>query len=137
MSNKIDKVDKEKVKDAYTKGLVSLEVIKLKERPETTEEAEALYDKIVKHKTYLVDDLPDPYIIRLSYTENKSKLRSIDPDHMDEADQFEISESIQDILRENNFPVIKSKFPDKDKEANKEPILSLEDIKKKSKRKAK
>ena len=107
------KVNKEKTKAIYTKGLVSLEVIKLKEMPENVTEAEELYDSIVKHKTYLIDDLQEPYIIRLSYTENKSKLRSVDPEFIDDADKYELSESIQEILKENDFPVIKSEFPEK------------------------
>lgn len=106
-------VDKEKVKAVYTKGLVSLEVIKLKDTPEDLNEAEALYDDIVKHKTYLIEDLNEPYLIRLSYTENKAKLKSVDPEYLEEMDKFEISESIQEILKENDFPVIKSEFPDK------------------------
>jgi hypothetical protein len=105
-------VDKEKVKNIYTKGLVSLEVIKLKEMPASVEEAEGLYEEIVKHKTYLIDDLSDPYIVRLAYTENKSKLRSVDPDRLDDIDAFELGESIQEILKENGFPVIKSDFPE-------------------------
>jgi hypothetical protein len=105
-------VDKEKVKKVYTKGLVSLEIIKLKEMPADVQEAEELYEDIVKHKTYLIDDLTDPYIVRLAYTENKSKLRSVDPDRLDDIDAFELGESIQEILKENDFPVIKSEFPE-------------------------
>lgn len=132
MSKKVkDVVDKEKVKDAYTKGIVSLEIIKLKEQPASLEEAEKIYDKTVKVKTYLVDDLSDPYMVRLAYTENKAKLRSVDPDHMDEIDHFEMSETIQEILKENNFPVIKSEFPEKPKVE--EPILKIENLKKKGK----
>jgi len=107
-----NKIDKNKVKDVYTKGLVSLEVIKLKEMPANVKEAEELYNEIVKHKTYLIDDLTEPYIIRVAYTENKSKLRSVDPDRLDDIDAFELGESIQEILKENGFPVIKSDFPD-------------------------
>ena len=109
-------VDVNKVKDMYTKGIVSLEIIKLKEQPKDIEEAEKMYEDMVKIKTYLVDDLSAPYMIRLAYTENKSKLKSVDPDHMDEMDHYEISETIQDIFRENNFPVIKSEFPEKPEE---------------------
>ena len=109
---KITKIDKEKVKEVYTKGLVSLEVIKLRESPVDVKEAEELYTEIVKHKTYLIDDLADPYIIRLSFTENKSRLRSVDPDRLEDMDAFELGESIQEILKENGFPVIKSEFPD-------------------------
>jgi len=107
-----ESIDKEKVKDVYKKGLVSLEVIKLKEMPKNVEEAECLYDEIVKYKTYLVNDLSDPYLIRLAYTENKSKLKSIDPNHLDDIDAYELGESMQEILRENGFPVIKSAFPE-------------------------
>jgi len=106
------KINKEKVKDVYTRGLVSLEVIKLKEMPANVDEAETLYNDIVKHKTYLIEDLTEPYIVRVSYTENKSKLRSVDPDRLDDIDAFELGESIQEILKENGFPVIKSDFPE-------------------------
>jgi hypothetical protein len=50
-------------------------------------------------------------MVRLSYTENKSTLKSVDPEFIDDIDKFELSESIQDILRENGFPVIESNFP--------------------------
>jgi hypothetical protein len=39
-------------------------------------------------------------------------LRSVDPDRLDDMDAFELGESIQEILKENGFPVIKSEFPD-------------------------
>ena len=104
--------DKDKVKDIYKKGLVSLEVLKLKDMPETVEEAEEIYNEIVKYKTYLIDDLNEPYVIRLAYTENKSKLKSIDPNRLDDMDAYELGESIQEILKENGFPVIKSEFPE-------------------------
>jgi len=109
----IDKTTlKDNVKKVYRRGLVSLEVIKLKEMPADLKEAEELYEEIVKYKTYLIDDLSDPYLIRLSYTDDKSKLKSIDPNHLDDIDAYELGESIQEILRENDFPVIKSAFPE-------------------------
>jgi hypothetical protein len=111
MSKKL-KVDKERVKKVYKKGLVSLEVIRLKERPENEVEAEKLYDQIVKHKTFLINDLSFPCLIKLSYTDNKSKLRSIDPEYIDDIDKYELSESIQEILRDEGFPIIKSDFPE-------------------------
>jgi hypothetical protein len=110
------KINKEKVVNAYKRGLVSLEIIKLKKMPVDIEEAEKLYDDLVKHKTYLIDDLSEPYMIRLVYTENKAKLNSVDPDNISEGDQYELSESIQEILRENHFPVIESNFPQKKEE---------------------
>lgn len=100
----------EKAKEVYKKGLISLEILKLKELPESVEEAEKLYDETVKYKTYVIDDLSRPYMIRLAYTEDKSRMRTVDPEYLDEGDKYEISESIQDILRENGFPVVESAF---------------------------
>ena len=108
------KVDKEKVKAAYTRDLISLEILRTKKHFDSPEEAEKYYDKKVKHKTYIVDDLTQPYIIRIAYTESKKDIRSVDPEYIDEGDQYELSETIQDILRENMFPVIKSNFPQKE-----------------------
>ncbi len=110
---KSDEVDKEKVKAAYHNDVVSLEVLQIPNDVElkTIEEAEDYYAERVKHKMYLITDTQENYIIRLTYTEKKKELKSIDPDHMCEADEFEISETIQDILRENLFPIIESNFP--------------------------
>lgn len=112
-------VDKTKVKAAYNNDIVSLEILKVPATAElkTQEEAQAYYDERVNHRMYLVDDLEDNYIIRLSYTEKKQELKSVDPDHLQDADQFELSETIQEILRENLFPVIESNFPQQPKEA--------------------
>ncbi len=104
------KVNREKVKAAYNNDIISLEIIKTKEKLTTPEEAEAYYEERVQHKLYLIDDLGENYIIRLSFTEKKQELSSVDPEHIEEGDQYELSESIQDILRENLFPVIKSNF---------------------------
>jgi hypothetical protein len=110
------KVDKEKVKAAYTRGLVSLEILKAKKNFKDTQEAEEYYDEIVHHRTYLVDDLTEQYVVRLSYTDKKNKLNTVDPEQIPEIDQYELSETIQDILRENMFPVIKSNFPQKEED---------------------
>ena len=118
--NIVQSTELESAKNVYKKGVVSLEIIKLKDMPSSVEDAEKLYDEIVKSKTYLIDDLSQPYMVRLSYTENKSALRSVDPEHLNEGDQFELSESIQDILTENGFPVIKSDFPDAEKSSEEE-----------------
>ena len=107
-------MEAKKALDIYKKGLVSLEILKLKEMPETEEAAEELYNDLVQTKVYLIDDLEHPYVVRIAYTENKVKMRSVDPEHLPEGDQFELSESIQDILRENGFPVIESAFPQED-----------------------
>jgi len=102
---------KEKVKNIFTKGLVSLEILKLNKKPDTVEEAESLYDEIVKHKTFLIDDIEEPLVIRLSYTENKKSLSSVDPNFLSDMVRYEVSESIQDILRNEGFPIIESNFP--------------------------
>jgi len=107
-------MSKESALNAYKRGLISMEIIQLKEMPETPEEADKIYDEYVKHKTYLIDDLSKPYIVRLSYTEHKSKINSVDPDVIPEGDMYELSESIQDILKENHFPIIESNFPEKE-----------------------
>lgn len=111
-------VDKDKVKAAYSKEVVSLEILKVPATAEisTVGEAEEYYNERVNHKMYLVDDLVEKYVIRLSYTDKKQELKSVDPEHIGEADEFELGETIQEILRENLFPVIKSNFPQKPKE---------------------
>ncbi len=105
--------DKEKTKAAYNQDIVSLEILKVPATLDlkTVEEAEEYYNARVQTKMYLTDDLVDNYIIRLSYTDKKQELKSVDPEHIEEADEYELSETIQDILRENLFPVIKSNFP--------------------------
>jgi hypothetical protein len=105
---------KEKVKDVYNKGLVSLEILKLNKKIKTLEEAEKLYEETVETKTFLIDDLTsgEPYAIRLAYTTKKKNLKSVDPEFLDDSDKFELSESIQDILRNEGFPVIESNFPE-------------------------
>lgn len=105
------KIDKDKVKAAFQNDIISLEIMKTKEKLATPEEAEKYYNDRVQHKVYLIDDLEENYVIRLSFTEKKKELSSVDPEHIEEGDQFELSESIQEILRENLFPVIKSNFP--------------------------
>ena len=105
-------VDREKVKTAYTRQIISLEILKLKEMPDTVEQAEKLYDEVVTTRTYLIDDLASgtPYVIRVAHTDNKNQLKTVDPDHIEDCDVFEIQESIQDIYRELKLPIIKSNF---------------------------
>jgi xanthine phosphoribosyltransferase len=70
---------KEKVKAVYNNDLVSLEILKVKKTMHTPEEAEEYYNDRVKTKYYVIDDLDENYIIRLSYTEKKKELKSVDP----------------------------------------------------------
>ncbi len=107
--------DKTKIKAAYNNDIVSLEILKVPATAEikTVEEANEYYNERVNHKMYVIDDLVDNYIIRLSYTDKKQELKSVDPEHIEEADEYELSETIQEILRENLFPVIESNFPQK------------------------
>jgi len=104
-------IDKDKIKQVYKKGLVSLEIMKLKEGVETPEEAEVLYKKNVTDEYFVINDLSKPFMIKLSYTNSKQELRSVDPDSLNEADKYEISESIQEILKSGGFPIIDSNFP--------------------------
>jgi len=106
--------DLEKVKKIFTRGLVSLDILEVQEIPDSVEAAENIIDENVKYRTYIIDDCTKPYLIRLGYTDNKKVIHTVDPDFLDEGDKFEVSESIQDILRENDFPVIKSNFPTAD-----------------------
>ena len=110
---KITDQEKEKVKGVYNKGLVSLEILKVPREVTDIQAAEELYNETVKTKTFLIDDLPNTYVIRLAYTEKKNKLRSVDPEFLEEGEKFEISESIQEILKDEGFPVIDSNFPQK------------------------
>jgi len=105
-------IDQEKVDNVYTKNIVTLEILKLKTLPESSEEAQEIYDKLTTTKTYVIDDLSAPYVIRLAYTEKKTELKSIDPEFIPESDKYELSESIQEILKENGFPIIESNFPE-------------------------
>jgi len=120
-------VDKNKVKAVYRRDIVSLEILKTPEKLKTVEEAEAYYDERVQHKMYLIDDLESNYMIRLSFTEKKKELSSVDPEHIPEIDGFELSESIQEILKENLFPVIKSNFPERPATEQATPINNIED----------
>lgn len=103
----------EKKLEKLKRGLVSLEILKVPKNTKSLEEAEEVYDKLVTHKSYFIDDLSRPYLIKLAYTEDKSKIRNTDPETIDDGDVYELTESIQEILRENLLPVIKSQFPEK------------------------
>ncbi len=122
-------VNKERARAAYNNDIVSLEIMRVPATADlkTTEEAEAYYNERVNHKMYLVDDLEDNYIIRLSYTEKKQELKSVDPEHLQDADQYELSETIQEILRENLFPVIESNFPKEKETETKAKAINNED----------
>lgn len=95
------------------KSLVALEVLQLPESVRTEEEIREYYDKHVNVSTYLIEDTTVPYVIRIA-TANKKRVKALNPEQLPEIDSYEISESIQDILRDNGFPVFKHKFPDKD-----------------------
>lgn len=94
------------------KSLVTLEVLKMPDELDTIEEIEEYYNKHVTTKTFLIEDTPEPYVIRIS-TAHKKHVKSLDPEFLPEMDAYEISESIQEILREEGFPIFKHKFPEK------------------------
>ncbi len=93
------------------KSLITLEVLQMPEDLETEEEIMEFYDKNVITKTHLISDTSVPYVIRVS-TADKRQVRSLDPEYLPEMDAYEISESIQDILRDEGFAVHKHKFPE-------------------------
>ena len=95
--------------------LIDLEVLGIPDK--TVEELQEMgIDKIkslIKRRTtekyYLIDDTSKPYIVKI-VTSKPEKLRSFEPELLPNGDDFEIMESIQEILKENNVPVYKSDF---------------------------
>lgn len=94
-----------------TKSLISLEILEIPQDLNTVEEVEAHYDEMVEFKTYLIDDTTRKYGIRLAVGKKKF-ISATNPEMIPESDTYEISESIQDILRENNLPVFTHSFPE-------------------------
>jgi len=93
-------------------NLISIEVLRKPDEVNTSEEAEEFYKNNTEVKNYLILDTEKKYIIRLT-TAKKGIIQSVDPDYIPGGDMYEVSESIQDILKENGFPVFKYKFPER------------------------
>jgi len=116
VTNELTDKEKEIIEKTYKKALISLEILQLGEKPNSVEDAEKIYDELVQHKTFIIDDLSRNYVIRLSYTDKKSSINSVDPDVIPEGDMYELAESIQEILKAEGFPVIESNFKIKEDE---------------------
>jgi len=109
---------KEEIQKAFgEKGLISIEVLRKPEGVNSPKEAEEFYQKNVEIKNYLILDTEKEYVIRLTMSK-KGVLQSVDPDLLPGGDVYEVSESIQEILRENGFPVFNYKFPNKPEDEN-------------------
>jgi len=92
------------------KELVSLEILTF------SEDVTGYSEKQLKEKYHsfketftLIDDLSQPYVIRTVVGEHKD-IRSLEPEMIPECDRFEVSESVQSILKDNELPVYKSDF---------------------------
>jgi len=104
------------------KELIDLEVLQFPDK--SVEELQemginkikSLIKRRTEEKYYLIDDTSKPYVIKI-VTSKMDKLRSLEPELLPDGDDFEVMESIQEILKENNIPVYKSDF---DKETLKE-----------------
>lgn len=92
-------------------SLITLEVLQMPPELETSEDITDYYNKHVITETFLINDTSVPYIIRVA-TANKTKVKSLDPEFLPEADAFEISESIQEILKDKGFAIFNHKFPE-------------------------
>jgi len=92
------------------KELVSLEILTFSEDV-TGYSEEELREKYrsFKESFTLIDDLSQPYVIRTVVGDHKD-IRSLEPEMIPECDRFEVSESVQDILKNNELPVYKSEF---------------------------
>jgi len=104
MSKKIEEIQKNQ------KELVSLEILTFSEDV-TGYSEEELREKYrsFKESFTLIDDLSQPYVIRTVVGDHKD-IRSLEPEMIPECDRFEVSESVQDILKNNELPVYKSEF---------------------------
>jgi hypothetical protein len=92
------------------KELVSLEILTFREDV-TGYSEDQLKEKYrsFKETFTLIDDLSQPYVIR-SVIGNHKDIRSLEPELIPECDRFEVSESVQEILKNGELPVYKSEF---------------------------
>jgi len=109
------------MKKELSKELLSVEIFKpLKD----IEEAIQITEKEIKSKVVPITDLKEKYIVRINYIESEDGIiESITPEKVHPVDQFELNESIVEILNDLGFaakPMISDE--DMDKEINKEAI---------------
>jgi len=90
--------------------LVSLEVLVFNKDISKMNEEEIKNEyRSFKEEFTIIDDLSQPYVIR-TVVGNHADIKSLEPDMIPECDRFEISESIQELLKEQKVPVYKSDF---------------------------
>jgi len=108
------------------------------------EELQSIIDKIeseVKTKYVKVDDLNDPYVVKIEYTETDDSIETLSPEEIHPLDQFELTETINESIRELGIKVADKEITDNktfEKSINEEAIkkfreLALSKIPKKSK----
>lgn len=100
--------------------LISLEILKFSEDVGNTDEMDIaeikeLYSKLTEEEFIKVDDLSQPYVIRV-VTSKESILKSLEPDFLPNGDDFEVSETIQEILKGKNINVYGADFKTEDLE---------------------
>lgn len=93
--------------------LISLEILKFSKDKNTNdlslEEIKDLYTKVTEEEFIKVDDLSQPYVIRV-VTSKESVLRSLEPDFLPNGDDFEMAETIQELLKAKNINVYGGDF---------------------------
>jgi len=96
--------------DKVRPELVSLEILKFTDEVKDLTELE-IRKKYRKAKEHFIkiDDLSQTYVIRL-VVDNKENIKSLEPDFLPEGDVFEVSESIQGILKDFGINVYGSDF---------------------------
>ena len=100
--------------------LISLEILKFSEEVGDTSELDIkeikdLYSKVTQEEFIKIDDLSQPYVIRV-VTSQESVLKSLEPDFLPSGDDFEMAETIQDILKSKNINVYGADFKTEDLE---------------------
>jgi len=99
--------------------LISLEILKFSEDGNTSElnidEIKDLYSKVTEEEFIKIDDLSQPYVIRV-VTSKESVLKSLEPDFLPSGDDFEMAETIQNILKSKNINVYGADFKTEDLE---------------------
>ncbi len=100
--------------------LISLEILKFSEDAGNTselniDEIKDLYSKVTEEEFIKIDDLSQPYVIRV-VTSKESVLKSLEPDFLPSGDDFEMAETIQNILKSKNINVYGADFKTEDLE---------------------
>lgn len=114
--------DKDLILNKFVKNkMVSLDVFTVKDDNINLDNISSKIEEFTETRYYLVDDLSQPYFIRLTLADIlDNNISSVDPTLMEDSDTFELSESIKDILKKNNIHIRKDEFESKDQDKNDE-----------------